>query len=139
MSVSTQAFRWSEKYAVQVAALDKQHQGLFETVNELNEALGNGEGASVADPVLQKLVDYALTHFAAEEGLMAKHNFPGLLTHHKEHQEFAQKVTSFIEEYRAGRAGVPVELLFFLQSWLREHILKTDEAYSAYLNARGVR
>ncbi len=116
MSVSTQAFRWSEKYAVHVAALDNQHRGLFETVNELNDALGNGEGTSVTDPVLQKLVDYALSHFAAEEGLMTKHKFPDLLNHRKEHQEFARKVTHFLEDYCAGKAGVSVELLFFLQS-----------------------
>lgn len=30
-------------------------------------------------------------------------------------------------------------LLLFLQSWLKEHILVTDKAYSSFLNERGVR
>ncbi len=139
MAVSTQTFRWTEKYAVNVQALDNQHRTLFATTNELNDALSYGEGAAAVDPVLQKLVDYALSHFAAEEALMKKHRFPDLAKHRAEHEDFARKVTEFIEEYRAGRAGVPVELLLFLQSWLKQHILVTDKAYSSFLNERGVR
>jgi hemerythrin len=29
--------------------------------------------------------------------------------------------------------------MLFLQTWLREHILVSDKAYSSFLNARGVR
>jgi hemerythrin len=43
-----------------------------------------------------------------------------------------------MEDYRASKPGVPVKLLLFLHSWLKEHLLKTDKLYSAYLNARGV-
>lgn len=139
MAVSTHAFRWTEKYAVNVATLDNQHRGLFSTVNELNEALAAGRGAEAAEPVLQRLVDYALTHFAAEETLMEEHKFPGLQRHRMEHEAFAKKVTHFIEDYRAGKAGVPVALMFFLQTWLKQHILATDKEYSAHLNGRGVK
>lgn len=139
MAVSTQTFRWTEKYAVNVQALDNQHQRLFATANELNDALSYGEGAAAVEPVLQKLVDYALSHFAAEEALMKRHLYPDLAKHRAEHEDFARKVTEFIEEYRAGKAGVPVELLLFLQSWLKQHILVTDKAYSSFLNERGVR
>jgi hemerythrin-like metal-binding protein len=139
MAISTPTFRWTEKYAVNVQALDNQHRTLFASTNELNDALSHGEGAAAVDPVLQRLVDYALSHFAAEEALMKRHRFPDLAKHRAEHEAFARKVTEFIEEYRAGRAGVPVELLLFLQSWLKQHILVTDKAYSSFLNERGVR
>ncbi len=138
MAVISQASRWTEKYAVNITALDNQHRTLFATTNELNEALSHGEGSTVVDPVLQKLVDYALSHFAAEEMLMTRNCFPGLAKHRAEHEAFAKKVTEFIEAYRAGKPSVPVELLLFLQSWLKEHILVSDKAYSAFLNAKGV-
>lgn len=130
MTISTPAFRWTEKYSVNIAALDHQHQSLCATINELNEAL--------ADSVLQKLVDYALTHFAAEEALMTKYEFPGLSTHCMEHHKFAESVTKLLKDYRVGKAGVPVSLLLFLQTWLKRHILVADKAYSGFLNARGV-
>ncbi len=138
MTVSTPAFRWTEKYSVNIAALDHQHQGLFATINELNEALAHGEGRAVTDAILQKLVEYALTHFAAEEALMVEYEFPGLATHCMAHQKFVQAVTKFLEDYYAGKPGVPVSLLLFLQTWLKEHILVADKAYSSFLNARGV-
>lgn len=139
MATTTHAFRWTERYSVHIAAMDRQHRGLFSTVNELNEALAAGRGAEAAEPVLQRLVDYALTHFAAEETLMEKHSFPGLLQHRAEHDAFSEKVTHFIEDFRAGKAGVPVALMFFLQTWLKNHILAMDKEYSTHLNGRGVR
>jgi hemerythrin len=93
-------FRWTETYKVNIAILDQQHQGLFDTVNELERALRLGEGNAAIDGILDRLVTYAGLHFAAEESL--------------------------------------VELLLFLQSWLKKHVLRTDKQYSAFLNARGV-
>jgi len=139
MALLERTFRWTEKYSVNIAVLDRQHQALFDTVNELKEALTSGHGSVVVDDVLKKLFDYALTHFAAEELLMTEHAYPGLETHRAEHKRFARNIKKFLEDYKAGKTGVPVELLLFLQSWLNDHLLKTDKAYSAYLNARGVR
>src|SRR5208282_4119780 len=121
MNATTATFRWTEKYSVNVAALDNQHKRLFATINELNQALASGEGKAVTEPVLQKLVDYAMSHFAAEEALLAEHGYPATASH------------------RAGKPGVPVSLILFLQTWLKEHILVTDKAYTNFLNSRGVR
>ena len=79
MSVATSTFRWTEAYRVNMAVLDQQHQQLMETVNELDQALRKGEGKAALDPVLDKLVEYALVHFAAEESLMELHKFPRIL------------------------------------------------------------
>ena len=139
MTLMQQTFCWTERYSVNIAVLDRQHQALFDTVNELKDALTSGQGSGVVADVLKKLSDYALNHFAAEELLMTEHAFPGLETHRAEHKRFARKVEKFLEDYKAGKTGVPVALMLFLQSWLQEHLLKTDKAYSAYLNARGAR
>jgi hemerythrin len=132
-------FCWTERYSVNIAVLDRQHQALFDTVNELKEALASGHGSVVVDGVLKKLFDYTWEHFAAEELLMTEHAFPALETHRAEHKRFARSIEKFQEDCKAGKTGVPVELMLFMQSWLQEHLLETDKAYSAYLNARGVR
>ena len=122
-----------------IAALDEQHQRLFDAVNELDQALRMGEGASATDPILKKLVEYSAVHFAAEEALMKQHDFPGLSTHRTQHEMFRHKLSVYLEGQKTAKAGVPVSLMFFLQDWLKQHLLKTDKQYSAYLNARGVR
>lgn len=139
MSVASRTFHWTDAYRVNIAVLDRQHQELFDVVNELDEALKTGEGDAVLDAILQKLVEYALTHFVSEESLMQKHSYPALATHRTQHEMFRKKMAAFMEDHRAGRPGVPVALLWFMQDWFKQHLLRTDKLYSAYLNARGVR
>jgi len=138
MPVASSTFHWTEAYSVHIAVLDEQHQKLFDAVNELDQALRRGEGNSAIDPILKKLVEYSVVHFTAEEALMKEHDFPGLPTHKTQHQLFRQKLAVYVEDHKTGKAGVPVSLLFFLQDWLKKHVLKTDKQYSAYLNSRGV-
>jgi len=138
MSMAAGTFRWTQAFSVEIAHLDRQHQQLFDTVNELDQALRAGEGNAVVDPVLNKLVDYALVHFAAEEVLMEKHDFPGLSSHRAQHEAFRDKIAAFLEDHKASKAGVPVSLMLFLQNWLKEHVLRVDKQYTAFLNARGV-
>jgi hemerythrin len=138
MATATTTFRWTEKYSVNVDFIDKQHQRLFETINQLNEALAHGEGATVVERVLQKLVDYVVDHFSAEEALLAKYKYPATASHHAEHEKFTKAIAKFLEDHRAGKSGVPVSLIMFLQTWLKEHILKNDKAYVEFLTSRGV-
>ena len=139
MSVATGTFRWTEALSVNIAVLDQQHKQLIETVNELDQALRKGEGKPALDSVLDKLVEYALVHFAAEESLMQEHDFPGFSTHRTLHEEFRKRLAEYLGAHKAGKPGVPVSLLFFMQEWMKEHLSKTDKLYSTFLNARGVR
>jgi hemerythrin len=133
-----QPFRWDRSYSVNIAELDHQHQRLFRTVAELEYALRAGRADYVIDEVLEKVIEHTISHFAAEEELMQQHGFPGLAAHRNDHQQLAQKLATFNLSNMAGRPDLPPALLDFLQTWLREHILKTDKEYSEYLNARGV-
>lgn len=139
MTVAAYPFQWTDTYTVNIAVLDRQHQGLFDTINELNDAMALGQGNAATEAVLRKLLDYTHTHFATEEGLMSKHKFPGLMQHKAEHDLFGKNVVQFLKEYKEGKSGVPVALLMFLCHWLKEHILVTDKAYSGFLIARGVK
>ena len=138
MATNNKVFRWTEAYSVKIASLDKQHQGLFATVDELNQALAAGKGNEVLGPILQKMADYTATHFAAEESLMEEYGFPGLSTHRVQHEAFRQKIAALLGDYQSGKSGVPVKLTFFLLNWLKEHVQRTDKQYSRFLNARGV-
>lgn len=129
---------WSEQYSVNIAMIDHQHQGLFDTINELHRALAQGDGTTAMRGVLQKLIQYTTTHFHSEEALMERYGFPGLATHRVEHEAFARNVAKYLEDFRAAKPGAPLSLLLFLQSWLKAHILKSDKAYSRFLNEHGV-
>ena len=126
MAPMQRTISWTERYSVNIAGLDREHQALFDTINELQDALTSGHGSRAVDEVLKKLAGYALNHFSPEESLMTEHAFPGLETHRAEHKRFARNLGKFLEDYKAGKTGIPVALILFLQSWLREHLPKTD-------------
>lgn len=131
-------FQWKEAYSVKVAALDNQHKKLFELVNELHQAMGEGHGNDVAGGILTRLIDYTVQHFTAEEKLMERHKYPALMSHRAEHKTLTDKANAFKKEFDAGTSNVTPQLMTFLQQWLRNHIQSVDQRYSDYLNAKGV-
>jgi hemerythrin-like metal-binding protein len=131
-------FGWSEKYSVRVATLDGQHRRLFAIADRLQQALGTGNATSVVDGILNELVQYTITHFTAEEGLLRKNGYPDLAAHEAEHQEFREKLELFQQQYAAGNREVVAKVTMFLIHWLRAHIVRTDRRYADFLNSKGV-
>ena len=133
-----QPFRWDQSYSVNIAEMDHQHQRLFRAFAELEYALHTGRADSIIDEVLEKVIQHTISHFAAEEELLQQHGFPGLAAHRSDHQMLAQKLAKFNLSNMAGRPDIPAAFLVFLQTWLRDHILKKDKEYGEFLSARGV-
>ncbi len=132
------AFAWKEAYSVHVTTLDRQHQQLFGMISELNDALAAGKGNEVVGRLLDRLVDYTVSHFTAEEKLLERYGYAGLAEHHAKHQELVTKLNGLLQDFKAGNLGVSVSLMLFLRSWLKDHILGTDKQYSEHLNRKGL-
>jgi hemerythrin len=137
-SAMGQSLWWDQSFCVHITELDHQHQRLFLAVAELNDAIRMGRADSMVSEVLEKVIEHAISHFAAEESFLQQYGYPGLAAHRHEHEKLAQQITEFNRSYIAGNPDIPSSLLVFLQKWLRDHILTTDKEYSAFLNARGV-
>jgi len=131
--------QWNESYSVQVESFDQQHQTLFRTINELHDALRAGHGKDLVGTVLQRLIDYTASHFAAEEAVLERNGYPELATHRAAHKALVSQVLKFQKDFKAGSPGVAIELMQFLQKWLNEHIQNTDKKYGAFLNGKGIR
>lgn len=124
---------WSREYEVGVPEIDEQHQNLFKMLNRLNEAMAMGEGKNMLNQILFGLVDYTARHFKTEEMYMERANYPELESHRQVHIRLTDKVHEMVDRYKAGEVGLGVELLNFLQDWLKKHILGTDKKYAPYL------
>lgn len=131
-------FVWNDTYSVQVGSIDEQHKKLFNIINQLHEALGAGKGQATVKTILKELVDYTVTHFHAAEALLEKQAYPNLAVHRLEHKNLVDKIKKFQSEYETGQLGMAVQVMNFLQDWLKSHILKTDKQYSPFLNSKGV-
>lgn len=130
---------WNSQYSVGVHALDEQHTGLFQALNELHDAMMKGQAQKLTGSLLNKLVDYTRKHFAAEEALMSRTGYPGIAAHREKHRELTRQVEEFVARYDKGEITLNVQLLNFLREWLTNHIEKADKEYGPWLNEHGVR
>ena len=130
--------QWTDKLSVNVASIDAQHKNLVALLNELHDAMKAGKSHDVLSKTLDRLVDYTKTHFAHEEVCMTKTCFAGLKDHKCQHDDLAKTVLKFQADFKAGKTGVTIEVLTFLQNWISNHILKTDKLYSAHLNSHKI-
>ncbi|NUN70995.1 MAG: hemerythrin family protein [Bacteroidetes bacterium] len=125
--------QWSEKLAVNIPSIDGQHRILVDLVNQLHDAMKAGRSKEVIADVLNRLIDYTKLHFAHEEACMTKSCFAHAKDHKCQHDELASKVLQFQADFSAGKVGLTMEVLNFLQQWLSGHIMKSDKAYSDHL------
>ena len=85
-------FEWQPQYSVQIPEIDAQHKRLFVLAGELHTALAQGKGKAVLEQSLARLVDYTKTHFATEEQLMRRYNYPEGPLHKAQHDQLTAQV-----------------------------------------------
>jgi hemerythrin len=107
-------------------------------INTLREAIANRVGPATAQPILDELADYATGHFAAEEALLEQTQFPALSSHRTEHQEFVEQMGLIQKDVlRTDGRGQALALSVFLNEWLINHIVNTDQQYVDHLSRAG--
>jgi hemerythrin len=129
---------WNDGFSVNIKEIDEQHKKLIKLINDLNSAMGSGKGKDVLGSVLTGLVEYTKIHFAAEEGLMQKHQYPAYQSHKILHDALTKQVVDVTNKFQEGKSIVTIEVMNFLKDWLTNHIQNTDKKYTAHLNGKGV-
>ena len=127
---------WNERYATGVNEIDLQHKRLFGYVNELFDAMRQGNGAEIVGKTLQGLQGYVNTHFRQEEAKMQEAGYPDLAAHQKVHRDLEGQLHQLVDKHRAGTLGTAMETSRFLSDWLQKHILETDMKYVPWVNGQ---
>jgi len=131
--------QWSDDYNVNIREIDSQHRRLFELVNELHDAMSQGQGSKLLGDILNNLLHYTKMHFSTEERYMSTYKYPGFMAHKAEHDELTKTVVDFVESYRNGKALISIQLMNFLINWLKNHILATDKKSGSFLISQDVK
>jgi methyl-accepting chemotaxis protein len=130
---------WSNSLSVNIALIDDQHKKLVAMVNELHRAMKLKKSNSVIGSILDRLVDYTVTHFGTEEEFFARYGYPEEKAHVEIHRKLVAQVVDIQKKFKAGEAMVSMELMSFLKDWLVNHIQGTDKKYSSFLRGHGVK
>ncbi len=127
---------WSAGLSVGVPDMDSQHQKLIAMVNELHEAMTRRQGRTVLSGLLNRLVAYTASHFNAEEQFMQGVGFPGYTEHKRLHDELTAQVMALKKRVETGETAVTLEVMSFLEKWLKNHILGVDGQYGRFAKTR---
>lgn len=126
---------WTESLSVGVPVLDEHHRHLFHLLATLDGMAGGGVGQDAVRSVFDDLNGYITYHFAEEEAMMARADFPFLELHRHSHQTIAMRVADMSAALSmANVERVIRELHDFLTGWLVHHIEIEDFEYRPFLS-----
>ena len=131
---------WDESLSVGVAEIDDQHKQIFKNYNEFSVACRDGHGADKLNDLLWFLSSYVATHFAHEERLMQRINYPGYANHCLMHTEFIGEIDKLM--HRFSKEGPSEELVStvnkIVKNWLMNHIDLMDRSIGKFVRQQNM-
>lgn len=123
---------------VGVQQVDHEHQRLIEIAGQVYDSLAVNsiEAVAAARAAIVELLDYAATHFASEEALMAAAGYPELVVHRKLHAQLLSQARDMALRAESGDPYVPGELNRFIYHWMVKHIQTDDRQFGEFIAAR---
>ena len=126
-------FLWDDAYSIGIAEIDQQHKSMFTTMHTLHESMLTGQSGARMGPTLKDLREACELHFRTEEALMAFHGFPDLGNHCAEHRLIREQLRLFQSEHEAGKPGLIIDIVEYMEDWQGIHVLQHDMRYRDYL------
>ncbi|MBE0477050.1 MAG: hypothetical protein IBX62_08145 [Coriobacteriia bacterium] len=129
---------WDESMETGHPMIDQQHRELIGLVDELDDAEFRSEDHGAVLHVLDRVTEFALTHFDAEEDLMEQVDYPPVPTREmvERHREFKAYTRLRVLEFRAGEMLGVGPLQSFLRDWLTEHEFGLDRQLVDWMRQR---
>ena len=135
MPQSSTVVEWKNSYSINIKLIDEQHMELIKLTNKLFASCmaGQQKTKSAFLEIIPAAVEYTGYHFATEEKIMERINFPGYSAHKQEHKQFVREVYNKVEDYKAGKILAPLTFVYFLRDWILHHIAVNDKKLGEYL------
>lgn len=122
------SLEWKDGYKIGHEEIDAQHQHLFKLVNTVLVAKDKVTLTACAMALFQ----YTREHFAHEEQLMKRLNYPAMAAHQAQHNSLISRLSEVSARIANGTLDHAV-LEAFLSDWLLNHIATSDFKLAAYV------
>ncbi len=133
-----QPIEWDPAMATGIAAIDKQHQYLIDTLRRASQQLTRDDDSALLNQLAKELLGYAILHFETEEKLMQHYGYeqadPQMARLHvAQHRDFSQQVVAIRERLREGQKVSHLKVLKFINHWSHDHVLGMDRRLGEFL------
>ena len=115
------------------AEIDADHREMVKLFNELADAAMHQKGKITCCSVLDKIIEYTISHFKHEAKLMAKYRYPKAEQHNAEHTLLIRQALKYRTKFETGTSGSYIEPVHFPEDWLTRHIVTSDKELAAFL------
>lgn len=116
---------WDERFSLNHALLDLQHQELFELANAAQRLDPDNANKAELSKLFKEFYDYMAKHFKEEEAYMQSLDYPLLEKHKKFHESIIEGMTKILQE-KKGVVELQKSIQMIAKKWLVEHILEND-------------
>jgi hemerythrin-like metal-binding protein len=121
---------WKNEFNTGIEAIDTDHKFLVSLINQLDEALRDGQNQEVVGSVLNALYDYTNYHFLREEKMMKACGYTDEKEHAAQHQDLKTQVMEARDAYLKQQTDdIKQPVMDFMKTWLADHILGHDMQY----------
>jgi hemerythrin len=130
---------WNNSMSVCNDALDNDHQNLIRIFNNLDECFESPTDKDTLRLELVELEKCMKLHFAREEVILSKVNYPNKHEHFEKHHDLKRQLKAFITLLpfiNEHNKDIPPEGNFIniLRQWLTDHVLNEDLKIKPYLS-----
>lgn len=127
--------KWSEEFNIGFAKVDIQHRELCHMVDQLEQAFSGTDSSKGLSDALKFIVEYTRHHFNEEEALMREIGYPEIDNHRKLHKDLIDQVTAILLQLKSGPPLQMADLLTFLISWVKNHIMDEDKKIGIFIKS----
>ncbi len=132
---------WTSALETGVAEIDQQHRYLVTAINDANVQLAAEHDISLIEQITKDLLSYAIFHFDTEEELMQTLGYEqaapdDAARHQQQHRQFSAQVIAVRDQLNNGLKISRKDLLTFLNGWLINHIMHTDQDLGAFIRKK---
>ena len=125
---------WDNSLESGVPVIDFEHKELIVNLS----ALKNESDPEGVRDMLKFLEEYVVKHFAHEQVMHKRSNYPKTDEHRKAHEQFVQTFLALEKEYleKGSNPDMLQRVIVAVENWLRDHILGQDREFSEYYKKR---
>jgi hemerythrin len=129
-----QLLKWSTELELGLEMIDNQHKQLFNIINELNIAIEYNQSNLIMLPIVERLQQYAHTHFKAEEDIFSSYGYADRANHESEHDKFNDSIKYIRRQCELIDIPMSTKIRDFLLGWLANHIKTKDREYKHFID-----
>lgn len=122
------ALKWDEMYETGIAEIDRQHQNLFEHINDLEKKIQAGDGQRRMAEMLQYLKMHTKAHFSYEEDCMEKYQCPAATKNYIAHQKFMKIFEELENRFQSDPGNIYIQkhVHSSIEIWVDQHLRDVD-------------